>query len=32
MDWDSGNAIWGKVGEFMLGGAIGWVHYVECGR
>jgi hypothetical protein len=30
LDRKTGNAIWAKVGRMMLGGLVGWSHYLEC--
>jgi hypothetical protein len=30
LDRETSNAVWGKVGVFLFGGQVGWVHYLEC--
>jgi hypothetical protein len=30
LDKKTGNAVWGKVGEFLFGGQVAWAHYLEC--
>ena len=30
LDRKAGTVVWGKVGTFLFGGAMGWVHYLVC--